>query len=157
MTTKTNKVIGKDIVKVTVNGIISSTSNKNKRKFKSKTEPKKSVFIQVDDETAERLTRFGLQEYTSQDGVKFFVVKATETIAVYVNGVHTMNIDGTALPSVPNFHTTGKLVKMAILSLPNEDNPSKPYHRLKSLLVSDENEIVFAEMENPFEVEDDFI
>ena len=71
---------------INVNVTITATSNKQNSQYKIEN-PKKSVYISPENKKEkQKLIDFGLTEYTSKDGEKFFIVKATDKIKCWLNG-----------------------------------------------------------------------
>ena len=71
-------------VTTTIKAVITTTSNKVGT-FKDK--PKKSLYLNVTDkESLNKLNDLGIREYTSKDGENFHIIKASESITLWVNG-----------------------------------------------------------------------
>lgn len=135
---------------VVVKGIITATSNKLKKGFEA-TE-RKSVYFTTDDESAKKLTDFGLTEYTSeQNGDKYFIIKASEELNVFVKGEEKPTKIDTSLNS-NNFNTDDKEVMLAILK--GKDEFNREYKRLYALKVKSLSDLVEVVAENPFGDED---
>ena len=57
-----------------ISGIISTTSNKQSKDFKSEN-PQKTAYLQLDKENADKLEKFGVRKYTSKTGEDFYCLK----------------------------------------------------------------------------------
>ena len=64
---------------ITINAIITTTSNKTKENYA----PRKTAFLNVAEEDRERLISFGVPEYVSKEGEKFFCVKLTDEVKLW--------------------------------------------------------------------------
>lgn len=107
---------------ITFEGIITQTSNKQGKDYASEN-PKKSVYISVDNENAKILEDFGLTKYTSKkDNVDFFVVKASANISRYENDKIVEKINGNGEDDVPNFSSNNNTIGMAIMEGENKGN-----------------------------------
>ena len=65
----------KKMENIVIKGIITATSKKNNDEtFKQET-PTKTAFITTDQENADKLQKFGLTKYTSNEGNDYFIIK----------------------------------------------------------------------------------
>ena len=67
-----------------VNAIITATSDKQSDTFVSK-DPRKSLYFTVENDEAQKLKAFGMQEYTPNDpeGKPYFIVQSASKISLY--------------------------------------------------------------------------
>ena len=56
-----------------IKGIISTTSNKQSKDFKSEN-PQKTAYLQLDEKNAKLLEEFGVQKYTSKNSDDFYCI-----------------------------------------------------------------------------------
>lgn len=123
-------------------GAINTTSNKA-GKFKDNV--RKTLYLNVTDkESLEKLAKLGITEYTSKDGENFFILKASETITLWIDGKDE-ELD-TSLTS--NNFETKKDVGIAIISGTSEFG--KDYHRVYALKLDDRDDLTIKVKENPF-------
>lgn len=125
---------------ITINAIITSTSNKTKENFT----PRKTAFLQVAEEDKGRLISFGIPEYTSKDGQKFFCVKLPDTIKLWDSKGNYKTMDTSV--NAPNFRTSDFMLRMNIIKGNKNHND---FFRLNAILGEDENVETIQET-NPF-------
>lgn len=130
------------LTNITINAIITTTSNKTKENFA----PRKTAFLKVAEEDRERLIAFGVPEYTSKDGESFFCVKLTDSIKLWNRKGEYETIDTTV--SAPNFKTSENvMLKMNIIKGNKNHND---FYRLNAILGEVDNIETIKET-NPFE------
>lgn len=129
---------------MTFKGVLTATSNK-KGKFKN-TESRKTAYIEVaDQETKKKLVDFGLTEYTSKDGNKFFIIKTAEKVDLfYSDGTQEVADFST---EKENYETAGE-VGFAILK--GESEEGNAYVRIFAMQLENKDELVVKEKINPF-------
>lgn len=133
-------------------GTITNTSKKQNADFFS-ANPRKSLYLELDEASAKLAEEFGLTRYTSKtDGAEFFIVKASETIKVYdTDGKLTGTMDGTADEVAdakenyenPNFVSDG-IVKMALIKGNNKGNDFVRLFAVEGVLLENEASNPFA-------------
>ena len=135
-----------------VAGQITATSNKVDSKFKQEV-PTKTAYISVDEENAEALKEFGLQEYSSKneetgEEETFFIVKLpAKGVSIWLNKKKVAVRDSSV--NTPNFQTVpGLPVGLAILK---GENMGNEFYRLTALNVTQKEDIFDIEESNPFE------
>ena len=131
---------------IIIEGYLTSTTDKGNDKFKQEV-PTKTAYITVPNtEQQKKLEEFGLNKYTTKDGKNdFFIVKLSQQVAI-VKGNGMKKITGKA--GTPNFSTPeGKLMKFNIIE---GENMGNKFYRLQAILVDDDNDIEYIQMENPF-------
>ncbi len=133
-----------------VQGIITATSDKQDPRFPSNN-PRKSLYIAINEENTKKAKEFGLTEYVSRtDQSKFFIVKASENIDVYdINNDHINIINGIANHTA-NFYTE-KEVQLALIK-GQSANFSNTFVRLKAIKVQDPSDLLQVKTINPFEL-----
>ena len=109
----------KEITQINIKGEITATSNKQSDTFVVNN-PRKTAYVKVTDpESKKELEKNGLTEYTSKaDGEKFFIIKLSENVDVWINGENSpmaVSIED------PNFKTTGE-VDLAMIKGYNKGN-----------------------------------
>lgn len=158
----------------TVVGIIGATSKKQTTTFGIQQNPRKSVYLYVDEKNKAILIEQGFTEYTSQNkdtgaDESYFILKTAENVRVYadnrsphpvstLNGIGDLHIDKKSMSEDEierieninkenkNFSSNGKEVVMSIVQ--SEKNGNK-YSRLSAIL--DGNGFVTEnEQQNPF-------
>lgn len=134
-----------DIKQITVTGNITATSNKQLKN--STGESRKTIYFTTDEKR--KLEDFGLIEYTPQDGVGFFVAKASEKIKLYTPGVKESIGELLATVDQPNFSTKVP-VTIALLQGKSEQY-NTAYTRVFAIRVNNPDDIEFIEAQNPFE------
>lgn len=130
---------------ILIEGIITTTSNKQSLEFRTEN-PKKSVYIQADEENAKKLKDFGLREYTSKsDGESFFIVKCVDELKLYFD---------TENPAVPMNTTINddnfKTEKPIFMNIVKGENIGNVFYRLSAVLINEANDIIPIQPENPF-------
>lgn len=127
---------------ITINAIITTTSNKTKENFA----PRKTAFLKVAEEDRERLIAFGVPEYTSKEGEKFFCVKLTDRVKLWNRQGEYETIDTTV--EAPNFKTSDSvMLKMNIVKGNKNHND---FYRLNAIQCEVDNIETIKET-NPFE------
>lgn len=114
---------------INVNVTITATSNKQDSKFKVEN-PKKSLYITTqNDAEKQKLISLGLREYTSKDGIPFFIVKATDQIKCWLNGEVAHVIDATV--NDDNFKF--KDGYFATVNIVQGENMNNKFYRLNAI------------------------
>lgn len=127
---------------ITINAIITATSNKQKEDFA----PRKTAFLKVAEEDRNRLIAFGVPEYTSKDGESFFCVKLTDSVKLWNRKGEYVTIETTV--DSPNFKTTENvMLRMNIIKGNKNHND---FYRLNAILCEADNIETIKET-NPFE------
>ena len=133
----------KELTQINVKGEITATSNKQSDTFVV-SNPRKTAYVKVTDpESKKELEDNGLTEYTSkEDGEKFFIIKLSENVDVWINGENSplsVSIED------PNFKTTGE-VDLALIKGHSKGND---FVRLFAIGLVDQS-IEMVEKTNPF-------
>lgn len=133
---------------IVIKGYVTNTSKKQDSKFKQQT-PTKTAYLEVDEETANKLIEFGLRKYTPEDGGKdFFVIKFSANAKLY--GSNTLKETPQDLPNIypdtPNVKSIGE-VGINIIKGENMGNAFTRIQAIKSDSFPIWEEI---EAENPF-------
>lgn len=123
-------------------GIITGTSNKVSTEFENDN-PRKSIYVKVDQENAKKLVAQGLKQYITKDKEEFFVMKLSEKVGVWVND-EKIEMD-TSINS-PNF-LTNFAVAIACLKGRNKGND---YIRVFGIGLKTLADITILEETNPF-------
>lgn len=127
-----------------IEGIISTTSNKQSSEFKVE-KPQKTAYLLLDKENADKLEKFGVRRYTSKTGEDFYCLKIVEQLKVYFDkSKASMTVD--AGVDVPNFKTE-KVIKMNVIK---GEKTGNTFYRLQALLLNELEDLVQIEAENPF-------
>lgn len=127
---------------ITINAMITTTSNKTKENFA----PRKTAFLKVADEDKARLITFGVPEYTSKDGESFFCVKLTDALKLWDKKGECQTIDTSV--EAPNLKTTENvMLRMNIIKGNKNHND---FYRLNAIQGEAENIETIKET-NPFE------
>lgn len=127
-----------------IEGIISTTSNKQSSEFKVE-KPQKTAYLLLDKENADKLEKFGVRRYTSKTGEDFYCLKIVEQLKVYFDkSKASMSVD--AGVDVPNFKTE-KVIKMNVIK---GEKTGNTFYRLQALLLNELEDLVQIEAENPF-------
>lgn len=130
---------------IIIEGIITTTSNKQSDKFESKN-PRKTAYIKCDDENSQKLEFFGLQKYTSEkDKEDFFCVKITNELKMYLDAENPPVPLETSV-TTDNFKTE----KPIYMNIIKGENLGNTFYRLSSVLLDNSSDIVMIEPENPF-------
>jgi len=128
-----------------IHGTVTGTSNKQSEKFKGE-HPTKTIYFIADDKNSQLLTTFGMKQYESDDGTKFFVVKASKTVKVYLPNEekhdNTLPVDIES----PNFKIDTP-IKMNIIC--GEKNGNS-FYRLQAVQFTDDTFVEIVEERNPF-------
>lgn len=127
---------------ITINAIITTTSNKTKENFA----PRKTAFLKVADEDKERLISFGVPEYTSKEGETFFCVKLTDCVKLWNKQGEYQTIDTTV--NDPNFKTTENV--MLRMNIVKGNKNRNDFYRLNAIQCEGGNIETIKET-NPFE------
>ena len=127
---------------ITINAIITTTSNKTKENFA----PRKTAFLKVAEEDRERLSSFGVPEYTSKEGEAFFCVKLTDCVKLWNKQGEYQTIDTTV--NDPNFKTTENV--MLRMNIVKGNKNRNDFYRLNAIQGDVENIETIKET-NPFE------
>ena len=127
---------------ITINAMITTTSNKTKENFA----PRKTAFLKVAEEDRERLSSFGVPEYTSKEGEKFFCVKLTDCVKLWNKQGEYQTIDTTV--NDPNFKTTENV--MLRMNIVKGNKNRNDFYRLNAIQGDVENIETIKET-NPFE------
>lgn len=127
-----------------IEGIISTTSNKQSSEFKVE-KPQKTAYLLLDKENADKLEKFGVRKYTSKTGEDFYCLKVVEQLKVYFDkSKASITVD--AGVDVANFKTE-KIVKMNVIK---GEKTGNTFYRLQALLLNELEDLVQIEAENPF-------
>lgn len=138
-----------ELKNIRVKGIITATSNKQKKGFDS--DPRKTIyFTALDEKDRQALKEFGITEYTPENKNEkpFFIVKASETIKLYQVGKKEYVTELDTSVSANNFNTANTV---GISILKGKAETGTEYKRVYALLVKDLSDITPIEPENPFE------
>lgn len=127
---------------ITINAIITTTSNKTKENYA----PRKTAFLNVAEEDRERLIAFGVPEYTSKEGENFFCVKLTDVVKLWNRQGEYVTIDATV--DAPNFKTTENV--MLRMNIVKGNKNRNDFYRLNAIQCEDDNIETIKET-NPFE------
>lgn len=127
---------------ITINAIITTTSNKTKENFA----PRKTAFLNVAEEDRERLISFGVPEYESKEGQKFFCVKLTDEVKLWNRKGEYVTIDTTV--NAPNFKTTENV--MLRMNIVKGNKNHNDFYRLNAIQCEGDNIETIKET-NPFE------
>ena len=127
---------------ITINAIITTTSNKTKENYA----PRKTAFLNVAEEDRERLISFGVPEYVSKEGEKFFCVKLTDEVKLWNREGKYTTIDATI--DAPNFKTTENV--MLRMNIVKGNKNHNDFYRLHASRVVCWNIETIKET-NPFE------
>ena len=127
-----------------IEGIISTTSNKQSSEFKVE-KPQKTAYLLLDKENANKLEKFGVRKYTSKTGEDFYCLKIVEQLKVYFDkSKASITVD--AGVDVANFKTE-KVIKMNVVK---GEKTGNTFYRLQALLLNELEDLVQIEAENPF-------
>lgn len=127
-----------------IEGIISTTSNKQSSEFKVEN-PQKTAYLLLDKENADKLEKFGVRKYTSKTGEDFYCLKIVEQLKVYFDkSKASITVD--AGVDVANFKTE-KVIKMNVVK---GEKTGNTFYRLQALLLNELEDLVQIEAENPF-------
>ena len=127
-----------------ISGIISTTSNKQSKDFKSENQ-QKTAYLELDEENANKLEKFGVRKYTSKTGEDFYCLKIVEKLKVYFDkSKASINLD--AGVDVANFKTE-KSIQMNVIK---GEKTGNTFYRLQALLLNELEDLVQIEAENPF-------
>lgn len=127
-----------------IEGIISTTSNKQSSEFKVE-KPQKTAYLLLDKENADKLEKFGVRRYTSKTGEDFYCLKIVEQLKVYFDkSKASITVD--AGVDVANFKTE-KVIKMNVIK---GEKTGNTFYRLQALLLNELEDLVQIEAENPF-------
>lgn len=127
-----------------IEGIISTTSNKQSSEFKVE-KPQKTAYLLLDKENADKLEKFGVRKYTSKTGEDFYCLKVVEQLKVYFDkSKASITVD--AGVDVANFKTE-KVIKMNVIK---GEKTGNTFYRLQALLLNKLEDLVQIEAENPF-------
>ena len=131
-----------------VKGIITATSDKVDPRFASTTgEDTKTIYVELDGESAVQAKAFGLREYVSkEDGKPFFIIRSARNLSIYDSEDEDANkqvISG-IVNEYNNFESVGE-VGLAI-SKGKSDINGQPFYRVFAIL----GEIQEFETTNPF-------
>lgn len=132
-----------DLKTLNFNGVLTATSNK-KGKFKN-SDPRKTAYFEVVSKEKEKLEKFGLTEYTPENGNPFFVIKMGESIDIFNEKGECKTIQTTV--EDPNLESVGE-IKVAILK--GCSDAGNDYVRVYALGVTEFDEIIEKEKTNPF-------
>ena len=127
-----------------IKGIISTTSNKQSKDFKSENQ-QKTAYLQLDEKNAKLLEDFGVQKYTSKNGEDFHCIKVIEKLKLYFDDSKAC-VEYESDVNQPNFKTE-KEVKMNIIK---GEKTGNTFYRLQALQLNDVSDLVEIEAENPF-------
>lgn len=127
-----------------IEGIISTTSNKQSSEFKVE-KPQKTAYLLLDKENADKLEKFGVRRYTSKTGEDFYCLKIVEQLKVYFDKSNA-NMPLDVGVDAPNFKTE-KVIKMNVIK---GEKTGNTFYRLQALLLKDLEDLVQIEAENPF-------
>ena len=127
-----------------IEGIISTTSNKQSSEFKVE-KPQKTAYLLLDKENADKLEKFGVRRYTSKTGEDFYCLKIVEQLKVYFDkSKASITVD--AGVDVANFKTE-KVIKMNVIK---GEKTGNTFYRLQAMLLNELEDLVQIEAENPF-------
>ena len=122
-------------------GTITTTSNKTD-KYKT-SEPRKTAYITLTDESKKVAEKNGLTEYTSKDEESFYIIKLSSNVKVY-KGTKFAKLDCSI--NKPNFKTTDN-VGLAVFQ---SEKDGQKYNRIYALNVNDYTVIEEIKQDNPF-------
>lgn len=127
-----------------INGVISTTSNKQSSEFKVEN-PQKTAYLLLDKENADKLEKFGVRKYTSKTGEDFYCLKIVEQLKVYFDKSKASIIVDAGV-DVANFKTE-KSIQMNVIK---GEKTGNTFYRLQALLLNELEDLVQIEAENPF-------
>ena len=127
-----------------IEGIISTTSNKQSSEFKVEN-PQKTAYLLLDKENADKLEKFGVRKYTSKTGEDFYCLKIVEQLKVYFDKSKASIIVDAGV-DVANFKTE-KSIQMNVIK---GEKTGNTFYRLQALLLNELEDLVQIEAENPF-------
>lgn len=132
-----------ELKNVVVSGMVTGTSKKENGKFKQDTQ---TAYIRpASEKDAQALINFGLREYTSKEGEKFFIIKTPlKGIQVWCAGEKVDQLETTL--NDPTLSTD--FIKLNILK--GESELGNTFFRLGSILVETADQIHIAQETNPF-------
>lgn len=130
---------------IVIEGIISTTSNKQSKEFVVNN-PQKTAYLELDEANEKKLVAFGVNKYTSKEGDDFICLKVVEKLKLYFDDKSKGSFEHDASISAPNFKTNGK-VRMNVIK---GEKAGNVFYRLQALLITTQNELVEIEAENPF-------
>lgn len=132
-----------ELKNVVITGMVTGTSKKENGKFKQDTQ---TAYIRpASEKDAQALINFGLREYTSKEGEKFFIVKTPlKGVQVWCAGEKVDQLETTL--DAPTFSTN--FIKLSILK--GESDLGNTFFRLGAVLVETGSQINIAEEANPF-------
>lgn len=137
---------------ITVKGIISNTSNKVDGKFTVKN-PTKTVYIETDEKNSEMLKKFGMEQYESKDGQKFFITRLTQSLAVYHPETHELTKSDDLSSVDTNNWKTETEIGLNFIKAKSEQFDTE-FYRLQAINATIE-QIVEVAPQNPFLEQDD--
>lgn len=132
----------KEQTSVVLYGEITNTSNKQSKEFKTDN-PRKSVYVTLDEENKKKAEAFGLTEYTPKDGGDpFFIIKTAGEVRVHslMESEELYVIDGS--DQSENFKSNGKVW----LSLFKSEKNRNEFIRLTDIL----GDVEKVERKDPF-------
>ena len=137
MTTKTNAITTQ-----LLQGVITNTSKKQNPLFPTD-EPRKSIYLQLDEQNSILAKAFGLSEYKPKDGGEpYFIVKASETIKCYEGKKQIAEVNGSAVevPGVenPNLTSDNKVIGLALMKGNSKGNDFIRLYAVEGVLVDNE-------------------
>lgn len=140
-------------ININIEGVITATSNKQGRLRYD--EPRKSVYVKVDEKTAANLEKLGLTKFTTKDDkVDFFILKpGSLEIKLYNSKKELSYISCGVNPEDKNFSTNEKIVGLSLLYGTSENGS---YVRLTAINDTQDT-IEFVEDINPFESDDEAV
>lgn len=136
---------------------ITATSNKQSEKIVSK-KPTKTLYIQPKDKKeCEKLKEFGLTEYQSKESKKFFIVKSSNELDIYIEdtkikknmGIKVTNPESLEEVDNPNFYTD-EPIPINIIMIKSDDPTLSDFYRVKAIKLEDIEQLKETEPHNPF-------
>lgn len=137
---------------IIIEGQITATSKKQNGDFKQEV-PTKTAYLKTDEENAKKLVDFGLQEYTSQNGEDYFIIKFPANVMVYKpNGFGEKRPELSQIIfegiETNNFKTPDS--KMVSLNIIKGNYKNNDFFRLQAIRVENKEDIEEIKPENPF-------
>ena len=137
MTTKTNAITTQ-----LLQGIITNTSKKQNPLFPTD-EPRKSIYLQLDEQNSILAKAFGLSEYKPKDGGEpYFIAKASDTVKCYEGKKLIAEVNGSAKEvegvENPNFTSDDKVVGIALMKGKSKGNEFVRLYAVEGVLVDNE-------------------
>ena len=130
-------------------GEITATSKKQGEFIQEN--PTKTAYLKVNEATAKDLEKFGLTEYTSKNGERFFAIKFVHKLQAYfgtAEDMQAMDFSESAGVESNNFKTVdGIPVGLNIIKGENKGNE---FYRIQALLLNKMEDLEEVKPTNPF-------